>query len=302
MAAPFLSVIFVNTFPMRLRLTGRVLGSLFESHPSLCKLKGGEPYYLLKSLLLPFLAAPHDQPAAMRGDVFRLSPLFSCSSPVFKDRITSYAYEIHWSLGKLHNGMFDSVDAILYYCMIRYYHPKIVLEIGTGNSAWIANDALQRNGFGKLVAIDPTPRTRLPRNCQHIRRKVQDVPLSLFRTLRGGDILFVDSSHSTEEAKYHSQFILPVLLENVIVHYHDIPFPFERYVGDPLVYGEANVLLEFLLKHPEEWAVIASSSYALLQEPALISQLVPLLNRFSHPPSSLWLEKWREKDTTRFEK
>jgi hypothetical protein len=56
------------------------------------------------------------------------------------------------------NGQFEGCDATTYYCMLRYYKPKTVIEIGSGFSTLVAIKAVERNGFGRVVCIEPHPR------------------------------------------------------------------------------------------------------------------------------------------------
>src|SRR4029077_970158 len=61
----------------------------------------------------------------------------------------------------LGNGPFEAVDAEILFCMIRYFKPKTIFEIGSGWSPILAAGALSQNlrdvSPGKLVAIEPYP-------------------------------------------------------------------------------------------------------------------------------------------------
>lgn len=61
----------------------------------------------------------------------------------------------------LNNGGFESVDAEIYYCLIRRLKPKLIYEIGSGSSTILAVNALVLNreeGYGgRIVSIDPYP-------------------------------------------------------------------------------------------------------------------------------------------------
>ncbi|QLQ06211.1 MAG: class I SAM-dependent methyltransferase [Anaerolineae bacterium] len=113
--------------------------------------------------------------------------------------MTPYVSEFKWSVGKLYNGAFVSIDPELYYSMVRHYRPNLIIEIGSGHSTHFAADALQKNRAGRIISIDPEPRRTLPRGVEHIQARVEDVGRDIFANLHANDILFIDSSHTAEE-------------------------------------------------------------------------------------------------------
>jgi hypothetical protein len=102
------------------------------------------------------------------------------------------------------NGFFETVDAEVSYSMLRYHKPLRVIEIGSGYSTRILAKAIRANyeedGVeGKLITIDPH-QERLPLNgmgnfVTYVPKRVQDMDLDVFDTLKSGDVLFIDSSH-----------------------------------------------------------------------------------------------------------
>jgi len=48
------------------------------------------------------------------------------------------------------NPAFSFSDVMSYYCILRHFKPKKILEIGSGFSTLVANMALSKNGFGDL--------------------------------------------------------------------------------------------------------------------------------------------------------
>ena len=56
------------------------------------------------------------------------------------------------------NPAFSYSDAMAYYCLLRHFKPDHVLEIGSGFSTLVANQALTENGRGKLTLIEPYPK------------------------------------------------------------------------------------------------------------------------------------------------
>ena len=58
----------------------------------------------------------------------------------------------------------------------------------------------------------------------------EDVDLGVFETLSAGDILFIDSTHVVKtgsDVVYEISTILPRLNPGVLIHIHDIFYPFE---------------------------------------------------------------------------
>ena len=57
----------------------------------------------------------------------------------------------------LDNGQFGGTDALAYYCMIRHFRPRRIVEVGAGFSSRLAALAGRRNGDTKLICIEPHP-------------------------------------------------------------------------------------------------------------------------------------------------
>ena len=61
-------------------------------------------------------------------------------------------------------------------------------------------------------------------------KPVQQVPLSIFDALQAGDILFIDFTHVLRtggDVCFELFEILPRLSRGVLVHFHDMFWPFE---------------------------------------------------------------------------
>lgn len=133
----------------------------------------------------------------------------------------------------LDNPSFGGVDPHVYYCMIRYFRPQKIVEVGSGDSTLLGVQACRANGPTQYVCIDPYPREvtsqGLP-GIELIRRKVEDFDLDIFLELRENDILFVDGSHAVRtggDVCFVVLEVLPRLAPGVIVHFHDIFLPFD---------------------------------------------------------------------------
>ncbi len=136
------------------------------------------------------------------------------------------------------NPMFTSMDAEILYCMIRYFKPSNITEIGSGYSTRLAAEAILKNQKEdssyrcELTAIEPYPqnilKTGFPGLTKLICKPIQEIPLSTFESLKQNDILFIDSSHVLRtggDVQIEYLEILPRLSKGVVVQIHDIMFP-----------------------------------------------------------------------------
>src|SRR6185503_18175174 len=85
-----------------------------------------------------------------------------------------------------------------------------------------------------------------------LEERIQNVPDRRFQALSSGDVLFVDGSHVAKVGSDVNDVIfrvLPLLRVGVLVHFHDILWPFEYGKEDVLrgrSWNEAYVLRAFL--------------------------------------------------------
>ena len=131
----------------------------------------------------------------------------------------------------LDNRLFDGADALVAYCMVRHFQPRLIIEVGSGFSSLVLGDAAARNDNSGVVCIEPFPREFLRKGFPGLRslmeNKVQDIDRDFFSQLESGDILFIDSSHTVKiggDVNYLFLEVLPRLKPGVIVHVHDIFF------------------------------------------------------------------------------
>ena len=82
---------------------------------------------------------------------------------------------------------------------------------------------------------------------------VQNVDLDLFKKLEENDILFIDSSHVAKvgsDVMYEYFDILPVLKSGVIIHVHDMFYPFEypeEWIKQGRAYNELYIVRALLM-------------------------------------------------------
>jgi hypothetical protein len=193
--------------------------------------------------------------------------------PKFRGEYDQFAAEPTSELGRFHinNGLFDGTDALVAYCMIRHFQPRLIIEVGSGFSSLVAAEAIARNKNSALICIEPFPldflRQGFPGLHSLIEKKVEDIDLEFFSQLHSGDILFIDSSHTVKiggDVNYLFLEVLPRLKPGVIVHVHDIFFPFDYrrdWVMDEFRFWAEQYLLQAFLTFNSEFEVLMANGY-----------------------------------------
>lgn len=186
------------------------------------------------------------------------------------------------------NGFFGPADVAFYWSFIRSRQPETVIEVGSGYSSRVALRALEKNGHGRLICIDPAPRLYLPKNnLTHHAAKIEDAAVGVFEDFQSNDILFIDSSHVGEEVRKHAAFLdrLPV---GALVHYHDIDYPWVRQQPE---WDEDAVLAKFLGARPN-WKVVVSGSILTRDYLPRLRDAIPLYRRTPYRRyNGLWMTK-----------
>jgi hypothetical protein len=201
------------------------------------------------------------------------------------------------------NDIYPLGDALLLRAMILEQRPKQIVEIGSGFSSACMLDTIDEAGLDtELIMIEPhTERLRSRLRAGDINRTriieapVQDVSLEEFKTLRAGDILVIDSSHvmKTGSDVHRELFeILPVLAENVLIHFHDIGYPFE-YPDEWLLqkgysWNEAYAVRAFLMYNSEYRVEFMAAMFSGMAR-ELIDETFPVFGKC--PSGSLWVRK-----------
>ena len=144
---------------------------------------------------------------------------------------------------------FSSLDAVALYGMLVEFRPKRLIEVGSGYSTKFARRAILDHGLPThLTSIDPEPRAEIDQICDRvIRQPLEEVDLSVFDELQPDDFLFIDSSHRTftnSDVTVVFLDVLPRLRDGVLVHIHDIFWPYgyphewnDRYYSEQYLLG-----------------------------------------------------------------
>jgi hypothetical protein len=171
----------------------------------------------------------------------------------------------------LGNRLFDGVDALVAYCMVRHFQPRLIIEVGSGFSSLALGEAASKNGGMPIICIEPFPRDFLRKGFPGlqtlIEKNVQEIDLEFFSQLEAGDILFIDSSHTVKigsDVNYLFLEVLPRLKPGVIVHAHDIFLPFEYrrdWVMDEFRFWSEQYLLQAFLNFNLEFEILMANRY-----------------------------------------
>ena len=200
------------------------------------------------------------------------------------------------------NGSFPFQDAFSLYAMIRQMKPKRIIEVGCGASSCVILDTCEALKIdSQITFIEPYPELLLKlirtedRSRHQIKGEfIQDVSLDTFTSLEPNDILFIDTSHVSKvgsDVNFIFFEILPILNKGVIVHFHDVFYPFEypkNWIFDGMFWNEAYLLRAFLMFN-RDFEILMFNSYLNYAFPNDIKTYFPL--SMEDPGGSLWLRR-----------
>jgi hypothetical protein len=189
------------------------------------------------------------------------------------------------------NIYFVSPDAISLYLVIRNFRPKRIIEVGSGFSSAVIIDTNEKffDGAIKATFVEPFPdrlnwflsKTKNP-NYTLLEKKVQEVDWDVFSQLEENDLLLIDSSHVSKlgsDVNYLFFNILPKLKKGVIVHIHDVMYPFEypeAWVIEKRFWNEAYLLRSFLTNN-ETFELLLFNSFMTVHHKDWLQKNMPIL-------------------------
>ncbi len=216
--------------------------------------------------------------------------------------------------GAKHGPGFTRVDALVLYLMLRRHRPARYLEVGSGLSTDYAALAAAANAAAgrpmRMTVVDPfmsaATRARAGAGVEVVPREAQDLPVDWYTSrLAAGDVLFIDSTHIVRidgEVPYLVLEVLPALAPGVLVHIHDVHFPYNvpidpnAYVLDrrwPMLFTESMLVQAYLCNNPRVEIVMSTPLLRHHQEGFLARTLPgyqPLDRQdFDTHHGSLWL-------------
>lgn len=198
-------------------------------------------------------------------------------------------------------------DAIFLFSIINHYKPKKIIEIGSGHSSALmldTNELFFENTI-HLTFIEPFPENRLLKilkpndrlTSRVIKSKVQEVDLKLFEELGENDILFVDSSHVCKLGSdlNHIIFnILPILKPGVLIHFHDVYFPFElpkKWISERKWFWNENYMLRAFLMNNNNYKVKLFNSLLHFKCKSWLEENMPICLIGCEETGSIWIKK-----------
>lgn len=191
------------------------------------------------------------------------------------------------------NDFFSYGDGLALYGMLRHLRPRRMIEVGSGWSSALALDVndLFLDQAMECTFIEPYPDRLLEllRPADHDRvtvleRPLHAVPDSTFADLAAGDLLFIDSTHVSRVGSDVNRLLLdviPALPAGVMVHVHDVFWPFEypeQWVYEGRAWNE-NYLLRALLIDNARLQIVWFNGYLARMHPELVEKAMPLWRR-----------------------
>lgn len=248
-----------------------------------------------------FDTAPRDIPGIDTNETAQVNLLNEFATyyaPIpFEDEVSS-AHRYFFQ-----NPYFSYGDGLILYSMMRHFRPRRVIEVGSGFSSALMMDTNDEFLLGEchFTFIEPYPERLLSLMTDRDRernrllsRMVQEVEPEEFKTLEARDILFIDSSHVAKvgsDVVHLLTHVLPALNTGVLVHFHDIFWPFEypeELVRMGVAWNESYMLKAFL-QFNSKFRILLFNSYLAIHHRALLESKVPLF--LKNTGGSLWIQK-----------
>lgn len=222
--------------------------------------------------------------------------------PVFKEEYERIPLESSGATNVfyLNNGRFEGIDPMIAYGMVRHFKPRLIIEVGGGYSTLLLAQAARENGSATLLSIEPYPENFLLQTAAAgitsvLSQKVEDVDLSAFSSLAADDCLFIDTSHVVRtggDVNFLFLEVLPRLQPGVIVHVHDIFFPFDyprEWVIDLHRFWTEQYLLQAFLTFNPEFEVLVSAAYLKACHPEELKAVFPTCEPWEG--GSFWMRR-----------
>ncbi len=198
------------------------------------------------------------------------------------------------------NRMYGPSDAAVYRAMLHHLSPARIIEVGSGYSTAIALDESDAGGLSELeiTCIEPYPDRLLGllqagdgSRITLLRQRVQDAGLGIYKRLGADDLLFIDSTHVVKagsDVVWLMLHVLPHLAPGVVVHLHDVFWPFEypaTWLREHRDWTEIYLLHAFLVGNAS-WEILFFSSWLWQCHPELIPPQLA-----GEEAGSIWLRR-----------
>lgn len=211
---------------------------------------------------------------------------------------------------------YGPIEAQFLYCFTATVRPPRVIQVGAGVSTAVMLRAAAEHGLEILITcIDPFPTAFISElaaagKIELITEPAESLPPERLADLDAGSLLFVDSTHAVRPGSDVNRIILgamPLLAKGVLVHFHDIVFPYDympNLLRDDLFFWAESPLLQAFLTDNRRVDLRVSLSMLHHLASDRLRDLLPsydpashadglatgTLNREGHHPSSAYLE------------
>ncbi len=201
------------------------------------------------------------------------------------------------------NPAYSYGDATVLCAMLLHLRPRRLIEIGSGYSSCVTLDVNERffDGSMQCTFIDPHPellRSLITeadaKAATIIPRRLQDVDSEIFDDLEANDVLFVDSTHVSKiDSDVNHLFfrILPRLRPGVVVHLHDIFYPFEyprNWIYEGRAWSELYVLRAFL-QYNDAFEILYFNNYMYMMHREALAEALPTC--LKNPGGGFWMRR-----------
>lgn len=249
-------------------------------------------FYASPLTVMKELQATRDQwarPSAMAGihvDLdAQLAALRACVAPHVAEVAGGAVYEKARQMG--YGPGYGYIEAQVLHAVVRHFKPRRIIEVGSGVSTACAIRAGELNageghGAPDIACIEPYPFAPLRevKNVRLIDSFVQGVPVREFEALSAGDLLFIDSTHQVKpgsDVTYLLLEVLPALQPGVLVHVHDIYFPFQHgpFVLKQFFANNETSALQAYMAHNPKIAIEFCLSHLFHERKAELKSILP---------------------------
>ncbi|MCS6807312.1 MAG: class I SAM-dependent methyltransferase [Bacteroidota bacterium] len=251
-----------------------------------------------------------NRPSALAGVAISLEnheTFLRCLEPYVHEiaSLPAYAQVVQQGLGE----GYSEVDAHILYLVLRYIKPRHMIEVGSGVSTLFALEGLRSNTVecGKaasMTCIEPYPRRGLQKLADSgevhlVQDVVQNVPVETFHVLQENDVLFIDSSHVLKldsDVQYLYLEVLPQLNKGVVIHIHDVFFPFatpepEVWIFRQHQFWNESPFVQAFLAFNTAFEIMLCGSYVHHYAPHALQRVLPSYDPACMLASSLWIRK-----------
>ena len=189
------------------------------------------------------------------------------------------------------NSYFGHGDAVVLFSMLRHLRPKRILEVGSGFSSALMLDTndLHCDPKMELNFVEPYP-DRLEKlltpsdrsSARIISAPVQEGASRQIHSLgtqRRSVYRLIARLQNRQRCESPRVSVLPRLQNGVVVHFHDIFYPFEyplAWVREGRSWNEMYLLRAFL-QYNRGFEIMLFNSCLWYEDPALVKAHMPLL-------------------------